>query len=238
MDRLSLRMEHIVSMVPKGSRITDVGCDHGYVSIALVNRGIAPFAICMDINKGPLERAREHVLEAGLSEKISLRLSNGLDAYLKGESDTIVIAGMGGPLIIDILKKGYDKITGEDAPYLILSPQSEIAKTRISLSEMGFKIFDEDMIREDGKFYVIMKVKHIGEANGVGTGFDWKSASLGEVLINQRHPVLKEYINFEIEKNDKIIKKLKGEVQTPLIDAKINECEENLKLLKEVLWQN
>ena len=236
MNHLSLRMEHIVNMVTPMSRVTDVGCDHGYVSIALVNRKISPSAICMDINEGPLKKAKEHVLEAGLSDRIALRISDGLEAYSKGESDTIVIAGMGGPLIIDILKNGLGKITGDGAPELILSPQSEIAKSRMSLSEMGFEILDEDMVYEDGKFYIIMKVKNIGiEAV---SKISPKEAYLGPVLIKKKHPVLRDFINFEIDKNNKIIEKLRGEVQTVLIEAKINECQENLKLLKEVLWQN
>ena len=90
---LSRRMQAVADMVTTGNRVVDVGCDHGYVSIYLVQQKRTTHALAMDINNGPLLRAREHVEEAGLEGYITLRLSDGLGAFRKGEADTLICAG-------------------------------------------------------------------------------------------------------------------------------------------------
>ena len=104
--KLSKRLETVASFVPKGSNIADIGTDHGYVPIYLVREGQAEHAVAMDVRKGPLERARAHVAEAGLGSRIDVRLSDGLAGLKPGEADCVVIAGMGGELIIHILEEG------------------------------------------------------------------------------------------------------------------------------------
>ncbi len=104
--KLSKRLERIASFVQPGSRVADIGTDHGYVPIWLVQKGVCPSALAMDVRKGPLERAEEHVEEVGLSGKIELRLSDGLAKLKAGEADTVVIAGMGGKLTCRILEQG------------------------------------------------------------------------------------------------------------------------------------
>ena len=106
---LSARMQAVADMVKIGNRVCDVGCDHGYVSIYLVQRGIAPGVLAMDINKGPLQRAKIHVAQADLSEYITLRISDGLDKYQSGEAQTLICAGMGGRLMQKILEKEPEK---------------------------------------------------------------------------------------------------------------------------------
>ena len=100
--KLSKRLERIASFVQPGSRVADIGTDHGYVPIWLVQKGVCPSALAMDVRKGPLERAEEHVEEVGLSGKIELRLSDGLAKLKAGEADTVGIAGMGGKYYIVI----------------------------------------------------------------------------------------------------------------------------------------
>ena len=104
--KLSKRLEMIASFVKPGSRLADIGTDHGYIPIALTERGVILSALAMDVRKGPLERAREHIGEAGLAEQIETRLSDGLEKLKAGEADTVVIAGMGGELEIHILEEG------------------------------------------------------------------------------------------------------------------------------------
>ena len=137
---LSKRLETVISMVSSGYRVCDVGCDHGYVCIALVQRGISPFALAMDVNKGPLERAKEHIEFFGLSAEINIRLSDGLREYMPGEADSLIIAGMGGRLMVNILNENINNT--RDFKELILSPQSEIPEVRMFLSEQGFMIVD------------------------------------------------------------------------------------------------
>ena len=100
---LSQRMRMVADMVSKGNVLADIGCDHGFVSIYLLENGICPKVIAMDVNEGPLLRAGEHIKERGLSPYIDVRLSDGMEKLLLGEADSILIAGMGGRLVIKIL---------------------------------------------------------------------------------------------------------------------------------------
>ena len=156
MIKLSKRMKAVASMVTQGYKLCDVGTDHGYVPISLVADGTIPEAIAVDINKGPLERANLHIRSCGLEDKITTRLSDGLSAVKEGEAESIIIAGMGGELVIHILTEG-DAVC-KKAKELILQPQSDIHKVRYYVRNAGYKIVDEDMVLEDGKYYPIMRV--------------------------------------------------------------------------------
>ena len=92
--KLSKRLETVASFVPKGSNIAEIGTDHGYVPIYLVREGLAEHAVAMDVRKGPLERAKAHVAEAGLENRIDVRLSDGLTGLKPGEADCVVIETM------------------------------------------------------------------------------------------------------------------------------------------------
>ena len=96
---LSIRLKTVAEAVTKGNRVADVGTDHGYVPIYLVKNNLSPAGIAMDVNKGPLEKAQEHIREEKLGGKIATRLGNGLAPLEPGETDTVIIAGMGGDLI-------------------------------------------------------------------------------------------------------------------------------------------
>lgn len=153
---LSARLRMLAGMVTPGNRIVDVGCDHGYLSIYLVQTGICPGAVGMDLREGPLSAARAHVEEYGLGDYIDLRLSDGLAEYVPGEAQTMICAGMGGRLMEKILTQGMEK-AGE-MKELILQPQSELSGFRSFLRSSGFDIVREEALREDGKFYFAMKV--------------------------------------------------------------------------------
>ena len=129
-------------MVTPGSILADIGTDHGYVPISLVQRKKIKKAIAMDVNKGPLKRAEEHIREAQLEEYIETRLSDGVKKLEVGEVNSILIAGMGGDLVIRIIKNGMEVCRSVDE--LILQPQSELGKVRKFLRENNFEIIDED----------------------------------------------------------------------------------------------
>ena len=103
MIKLSKRMKAVSSMVTPGGMLADIGTDHGYVPISLVQRKKVKRAIAMDVNIGPLQRANEHIREFKLEEYIETRLSDGVEKLEVGEVDSILIAGMGGELVIRIL---------------------------------------------------------------------------------------------------------------------------------------
>ncbi len=143
---------------PQSLAIADVGCDHAYVSIAMIQRGLADKVIAMDVRKGPLEIAKRNVADAGLSEVIDLRLGDGLDRLQPGEVDAIVIAGMGGLLMKGILERGLDILT-QGGPTLVLQPQSDIKEVRMFLQSCAYHIVSETMLSEEGKYYTVMKAE-------------------------------------------------------------------------------
>ena len=154
---LSKRLQAIAGMVPTGSVPADIGTDHGYIPIFLVQKGTVSHALAMDVRPGPLERAREHIESCGLSEKITVRLSDGLDHLDPGEADTLIIAGMGGALIERILSLGKEKGKLEDIRCIILGAQSELPRVRSWILANGFSFDDEEMVEEDGKYYPIIR---------------------------------------------------------------------------------
>ena len=204
-----MRLRAIAGMVTKGNRLADVGCDHGYLSIYLVEERIVPSAIAMDVRPGPLSRARENISRYGLEDYIETRLSDGLTKLEPGEGDTLVIAGMGGPLMERILNEGAK--VREGFQELILQPQSDLPHFRHFLSEIGWEIVREEMIKEDGKFYPMMKVVH-GNREGLlpeGTAYTLEER-FGGLLLQAHHPVLKEYLERELRIRNSILEKLQN----------------------------
>ena len=181
-------------MVTPGRRVVDVGCDHGFVSIYLVQRGISPQVLAMDVRTGPLSRAKEHIAEAGLGGYIETRLSDGLLAYQEGEADSLICAGMGGRLMMKILTESRGKARGLQE--LILQPQSELPAFRRFLREEGYQLLDENIIWEEGKYYFLMKV--CPETDPEESEASKEDLELwdryGKELLNSRHPVLKRYL--------------------------------------------
>ena len=152
---LSKRLWTVSSLVTEGSRLADIGTDHGYVPVCLVEEGRIPSAIAMDVNPGPLQRAREHIRQHALEDRIQTRLSDGLEALGKDEADTILIAGMGGALCVRILSAR--PALHCEAKELVLQPQSELMAVRRYLEGAGWRIIQEKMVFEDGKYYQMMR---------------------------------------------------------------------------------
>ena len=203
--QLSQRLSSVASMVTAGICLADVGTDHGYVPIYLYERNIIPRAIAMDVNKGPLERAALHIAESGMKEAIETRLSDGLTALKPGEADSVVIAGMGGPLIIRILS-AHPEVT-ESLKELILQPQSEISEVRIWLYEQGYEIVEEHMVFEDGKYYPMFKAVKNPEAEKL-TDLEYK---YGKISVLGEPEVLRAYLVREIANKQNILQKLNEE---------------------------
>ena len=191
MVKISNRLTTAAALVTQGYTLADVGTDHGYIPIYLLQQKKIPSAIAMDINEGPLERAKEHIALYGLQAYIQTRLSDGVAALKTGEVEAVLIAGMGGGLVMHILKDG-EKVC-QSAKELILQPQSEIEHVREFLREEGYTILAEDMVYEDGKFYPMMKVQYQGE-----NVEELKLSDLyGGLLLQNRHPVLKTFLEKE-----------------------------------------
>jgi len=198
---LSKRLMAVAEMVTPGKKLADVGTDHGYIPIYLVENQIIPYAVAMDIHKGPLERACENIEKYNLNYSIKTKLSDGLSA-LNEQVEAVVIAGMGGSLMINILHEGKDKLSGISE--LILSPHSEICEVRQFLHSIGFKIMIENMVIDEGKFYTILKAV---------PGIEIYSKNIyyiyGKHLLINKNPALKNYLEKELIKNQKILRHLK-----------------------------
>lgn len=202
--KLSERLNTVVSFVEPGSRIADVGTDHGYVPIELARRGIIRHALAMDVRKGPLERAQAHIRQYGLEQVIETRLSDGIGQMRDGEADTVIVAGMGGELVIHILEEG--KPFWEQIQHWILSPQSELDKVRDYLVQNGFSIARETMLKEEGKYYVVMDICR-GPMEPLKP---WESL-YGPLLLKEKQPVLKEFLEKERNLCESILKGLSGQ---------------------------
>lgn len=199
--QLSKRMHRLSSSVTEGNRLADVGTDHGYIPIDLVLRERIPSAIAMDVNKGPLERAKEHIHTYGLDTYIETRLSDGLEELAPGEADTVLIAGMGGALTVRILDGGAHCL--DQVKELILQPQSEIHLVRAWLCGHGFRIEMEDMVLDEGKYYPLMRAVH-----GQPDGLTEAERYYGRASLQQSPETLREYLLSEMDKNEKIRKLL------------------------------
>lgn len=160
MLKLKPRLKTAADMVRNGSRLADIGTDHAYLPAALILNGKIPFAIAADLRKGPLENAEATVRTYGIADKVTLRLSDGLKAFFPDEADDIVIAGMGGILITEILSAA-EWVKNPDIR-LILQPQSHSEDVREYLFANGFEILSESSCTEDGKAYICMCAEYTG----------------------------------------------------------------------------
>lgn len=224
---LSKRLQALANMVNCDEVVADIGTDHGYVPIYLVQEGICKKTYACDINKGPYEKAKQHIAAYGLSDKIEARLSDGMKALDEGEATTVLIAGMGGALVIKILDQ--DRQLWESLRYAILQPQSEIDKVRQYLQGNGWNIMQEDMIFEDGKYYPMMKV-----VKGEGKPYSKAELEFGPLLIKESHPVLLEFINREIALKEAVLEKLR-KVDGDNIEQRTKEIQNELEVCYEVL---
>ena len=230
---LSKRLTALANMVTDGNRLADIGTDHGYIPIYLCQTGKIPSALAMDIGKGPLQQAQTHIAEHGLSEQIKTRLSDGMAALQFGEADTILIAGMGGGLVMKILSEGAGKLTGKEE--LILQPQSEIALVREFLRVRNFQILNEDMILEDGKYYPMMKVSQQKAAEQTRILPQEVADAFGPVLLQKRHPVLKEWLERELRTTNSVIEQLSAQPDHERIRNRMQQVNCKKTLILEAL---
>lgn len=230
MINLSERMKAVCSMVSPGGRVIDIGTDHAYIPIYLVEKGIKESALACDVNKGPLSIAKDHIANEGLSEKIGLCLSDGLKSVDVSTGDSIVIAGMGGLLIRDIILSSPDKarLSGE----LILQPQSEYGQLRGFLSETGFVIEDEDALEEEGKFYFLMKAVYRPDDARILRDVE---EEFGPALLKRRDETLKTYLIKQLDVNREIISKLNKQQEKSSIIKRAEEVRRKISLIEKAL---
>lgn len=193
------RLGLIAGKVPACDIVCDIGTDHGYIPIYLVKSGRCKRAIASDIGRGPLLAARGNIREFCLEEAIETRLGPGLGPIKESESDVIIIAGMGGVLVSEILTGGVEK--ARKARTLILQPMSAIEVTREWLYGNGFEIYDEEMISEGEKIYNVIAARWTGETRTADDIYYY----IGEKLIEKKDPLLEKYIRRKLRQIEKVI---------------------------------
>ncbi len=205
---ISERLKCVAGLVNKGARVADIGTDHAYLPIYLVQNEISNKVYACDVRKEPLRRAKLHIDEYGLSDKITTQLCDGLKGINKGDVDTVTICGMGGKLMKNILKAGIDKL--EDNTQLVLSAQSELRDFRKYLLETGIDIKSEHMLLEDGKYYFIFDCVyntqdeyHLNVTNIQQNNIYEHAAAAGDIHNNNIHNNDSHKEDYDKEDNDK-----------------------------------
>lgn len=222
---LSPRLQKIFSLVPKNHCTADIGTDHAYIPIALVESGVCERAIASDIKQGPLKRAETNIRRCGLSSKIDARLGAGLETLSPADAEVIIIAGMGGILIADILEAS--RAVTDSAKYLILQPMTATAELREYLSQNGYTVDGEYLEAEENKLYNIITAIPSGE-----TPYSVRELYLGKGL-DKTSPELFPLYQASVLK--KLNKKIDGLEKSESEENKIilNNLKELLKTLRE-----
>lgn len=161
MVRLDRRLEEIAALVRPGRRVADIGADHGFLVVSLVERGISPGGIACDINPMPLEKSRRTVAQAGLEGCIDLRLGDGLAPVGPEEAEEIVIAGMGGDLIARLVEETPWLRDGEK--HLVLQPMTKADHLRRRLGALGFWTEEERAVESGAFVYTVFSVRYTGQ---------------------------------------------------------------------------
>lgn len=194
MMSIAERLKCIADMVEPCAAIADIGTDHAYIPIYLINNNICSHVIATDIRDGPLKRAKQNIIQSGLQDYISIRKGEGLCIINPYEVDYAIIAGMGGYLICDILAEG--KEVTETIKKFVIQPMQSADVVRRFLYENNYRIYDEKLVKENEKIFQIMAVEH-----GIDEIDDDIYFEIGKLLIKKRDPVLLEFLWDRIYEN-------------------------------------
>ncbi len=185
------RLESLANMVPQGAKLADIGTDHAYLPVYLLENGRISNAIAGDIAAGPCMAARTTVAQHGLTDKVQVRQGSGLEVLTPGEVDCVTIAGMGGSTMIEILKA--DMALSKSIPMLILQPMAGAAGLRAWLVENGWKLVNEDLVDDAPHFYeVLCAVPR--EPEEPAAQYTAAQLAVGPVVLQKGHPLLDQQI--------------------------------------------
>lgn len=224
---ISKRLETVASFVPQGAVLLDVGSDHAYLPIELVEKGHIEAAIAGEVVEGPYQSAVKNVKEHDLVDKIQVRLANGLAAFEEVDQVSVItIAGMGGRLIATILEEGLDKLATVER--LILQPNNREDELRSWLQEHGFQIIAESILEEAGKFYEII-VAEVGKMNLSAT-----DVRFGPFLSKEVSPIFIQKWQKEVSKLEFALSQIpeKNQEERQVLVDKIQAIKEVLHVSK------
>ncbi len=226
MKEMGERLSAIIDLVKPDQKVADIGCDHAYVSIELAKKKNCS-VIAIDIKEGPLGIAKENISAAGLEDRIETRLSDGMAELKAGEADALVIAGIGGHLIIDILKAGRDKL--RPGMQLVLSPQSDLRLVRYELRKMNCFIEKEVVLRDSDKWYFVLSCK-VGMSllQPVSEEEAKKDMMYGKYLPEHPTDVFREYMKWEEQGLEDLLTSLSKQ-KTPAAHARQGSLRKQLE---------
>ena len=202
MIKLSQRLQAIADFVPLGSRVADVGTDHGFLPCYLAQTGQAVQAFACDINTQPLALARKNVVDYQVAHIVGTRLGNGLAVIEPGEVDVVTIAGMGGSLMIEILDAA--PLVVDKLKRIILQPNVGAEAVRVWAEKNRWHIVQEELVRENDRFSVIIAMEP-GRNLQAMTPVE---LFLGPDLLKKQHPLLGLYISEEWDKTQRVLAQL------------------------------
>lgn len=235
---LSKRLLAIANEIQQVETMLDIGTDHGYLPIYLVKSGKVKSAIAADVHEGPLARARENIEKERMTASIMPRLGDGFSVLEKGETiDAVVISGMGGALITEILERGLEALERANVHLLVLQPNVGAEKVRRWLYEHGWQLTNEQLVEEQDRIYEIITAKR-GEAAAPYEENDIHTETgflFGPLLITKRSPLFEKKWLKERKKWEEILVQLKSASESPHIRHKKAHYEKKLRLLKEVM---
>lgn len=225
--KLTKRLRAVADRIDKNSIVADIGTDHGYVPKYLIDNEISKLVIATDVSIGSLSKTSSYVEEENLSDVIITRLGNGLEPIKPFEVDTIIIAGMGGVLISEILEAERKK--AKTINKFILQPMVGSSELRRYLVENHFRIISEDLVKEDGRYYEIIVAEN--GAQKLPSDLDLEISPL---LIKMGHPLWREFVNWKLETLEGIAKDLYGNMSEKSI-KRLSEVNGKIIQYKEVL---
>ena len=225
--KLTDRLLKIASLVSDGKKIADIGTDHGYIPVYLLKEGKVPFAVLADVNKGPLDNAHKEVIQNNLLDKVDLRL--GLEILEIGEVEEVIIAGMGGILISELLEA--KKEVAHNVEKLILQPMQAQEELRYYLLNNGYEILEEVLVREDFRIYEIIVAKYTGKNTIIEDEIYYE---VGIKLLENKDSLFNDFIEKKIKTYSSIVNKLEGK-NGEAIDKKRKESEVAIKKLENLI---
>ncbi|NTW06106.1 MAG: SAM-dependent methyltransferase [Peptococcaceae bacterium] len=224
---LSLRLGTIANLVPQGSRVADIGTDHGMLPLSLLKRGIASHIIASDVTEKTYQGALLQIRLADVQTQIQVRKGDGLEVLAPGEVNVIIIAGMGGITISGILERGKEVL--DQTETLLLQPMTDPAILRTWLSKNSWKLIEEELIKEEGKFYIVIKA-----VPGEEECTDDFSLEIGPLLIKKNSPILLEYLEKRAREYKKILRGLSKSRSKDSIHKEV-DVKKTLERLREVI---
>lgn len=192
------RLIQTIAFVDKCRSIADIGSDHGYSSIYMLENGIAERVIATDISRPSLAKTEKIVYEHNLSDNIECRAGNGLCVLKPDEVNAVLIAGMGAELIATILSDSEN--TARKLDFLVLQPMNSAEPLRRHLVNMGYAIIDEGITFDNGKFYQILKCKY-----GNSKKLSDEEYEIGTFVYKKKIPLCKEFTEHKIQKFNQIL---------------------------------